>query len=336
MIMDRAEARDARSFLKLFEKTLTQAVLESEREEPVRHRVARIVKLARKATDQSHLRLPEAAFLNTWVPPAINLVLREYGVTDPRKALLAESHEGLRTFVGGKAARSRPFPFDKKWEVEANAIYRRWAGPAEKAFMQPCPDFAVREPYRIVIEGKYFRSGSLDVAQKQLVAGIYEALFYLGVPAATAAGRDWGYEYACLVAYDDSEGQTLLQAWQNIETLRTRFWDDANVYVIVIGQTRAEGMNVAAYEVMFRALGFKSFESHKKLRHPDLRITLYFNRDRAGYVSFAVYAKDIDWFKPTLWDFKSARQKKDEDPKLCTAVPKAGKEELAFEDLLKR
>jgi len=95
------------------------------------------------------------------------------------------------------------------------------------------------------------------------------------------------------------------------------------------------GMNVAAYEALFRMLGFSSFDSHKKLRHRDLPISIYFNRDRAGQVSFAVYAKDIDWFKPTMWDVIPARQKKDEDPKLRTVVPKSGIEGRAFRDLLR-
>jgi len=96
------------------------------------------------------------------------------------------------------------------------------------------------------------------------------------------------------------------------------------------------GMNVAAYEALFRKLGFTAFESHKKLQHPDLRLTLYFNRDRSGFVWFAVRAKDFDAYKPTLWDFIPAPQKKDADPSNRTVVPKAGLEEAAFRDLLKQ
>lgn len=104
----------------------------------------------------------------------------------------------------------------------------------------------------------------------------------------------------------------------------------------VSDSSRSGGMNVAGYEVLFRNLGFSSFESHKKLRHPDLAITLYFNRDKAGFVWFAVRAKDFDAYKPTLWDAIPPPQKKDAVPSIRTVVPKAGKEEQAFRDLLGR
>jgi hypothetical protein len=96
------------------------------------------------------------------------------------------------------------------------------------------------------------------------------------------------------------------------------------------------GMNVAAYEELFRKLRFIAFESHKKLQHPDLRFTLYFNRDRSGFVWFAVRAQDFDAYKPTLWDVIPAPQKKDADQRYRTVVPKAGLEEAAFRDLLKK
>lgn len=94
------------------------------------------------------------------------------------------------------------------------------------------------------------------------------------------------------------------------------------------------GMNVAGYEALFRKLGFNGFESHKKLRHPWLGITLYFNRDSAGFVSFVVYAKDGTWFKSDLWEYIPARKVKDDKPGLRTVVPKAGREEEAFRDLI--
>jgi hypothetical protein len=93
-------------------------------------------------------------------------------------------------------------------------------------------------------------------------------------------------------------------------------------------------MNVAAYEALFRRLGFSSFESHKKLRHPDLPMTVYFNRDRRGFVWFAVMAKDIDRFDADLWNSIPPPQRKDRDPSIRTVVPKAGREAEAFRMLI--
>jgi hypothetical protein len=94
-------------------------------------------------------------------------------------------------------------------------------------------------------------------------------------------------------------------------------------------------MSVSAYEALFRKLGFTSFESHKKLQHPAGPVTLYFNRNRAGVVSFAINAKDRARFDRRLWDLIPAQQRKDEEPTIRTVVPKSGREEKAFRDLLK-
>ena len=232
----------------------------------------------------------------------------KWKVVDPRAALLAESHAGLDQLASGKVARPRPYPFDKKWDVPADKVYSRWRGPDANAFVQPCPDFAVKRPFRIVFEGKYFRTGGLESAQKQLVAAIYEALFYLGVPPATAAGREWAYEYACLVAFDASNEQTLWLAWQLIEPLHKRFWEDANLYVTVIGRSSPEGLSATAYEALFGALGFTQFELHKRLLHPRLTNKIYFRRSRAGVVSFAVSEGDADLFSPGAWELTIAEQ----------------------------
>lgn len=332
--MSDLSAGDIKGFLKVVERKLADALRAAESTGPVPEQVERMVRAARKAGGASHLRLPEAAFLNTWLAPVLYEVLRDRGIESPSNLLLAESHAQLRPFCSGTAARLRPFPFDKQWKSGPEAIFERWRGPTDKAFSRPCPDFAIRNPFRVVIEGKYFRRGSLQVAKQELVESIYEALFYLGVPRSGSGAREWWYDYACLVAYDASEEQTLATAWNLIEPMHGQFWTDANLYVMVIGRTPTRGMSIKSYETLFRSLGFTSFESHKKLQHPRLRITLYFNRNRAGEVSFAVYAKDADWFKPELWEERAARQKKDEDPRIRTLVPRAGREREAFSDLL--
>lgn len=289
---------------------------------------------------KKHLKAPEAAFLNTWVVQALrDQLLASLPSSEAAKAaLLAESHAAFPDIVGGPAARPAAFPFTKALNAKPRDIYDRWAKPkpGQAAFPTTWPDLAIRQPHKIVFEGKYFQSGSLEPAERQLVAAIHEALFYLGVPAISAHGRDWGYDYACLVAYDASRDQTLVRAWSNLSKLHARFWDDANLHVIVLGTTQVGGMNFTAYQSMFRKLGFTAFESHKVLKHPKLNRSAYFNRDRAGRVWFAVYQKDMSAYKSSLWDEIPPPQKKDARPGLRTVVPKAGLEEAAFRDLLKK
>ena len=160
-----------------------------------------------------------------------------------KAALLAESYTSLKDIAGGPAARPVAFPLEKKMGVPAGEIYDRWAGRSGgQPFTQPYPDLAIRhESYQIVFEGKYFRSGSLKYAERQLVAAIHESLFYLGVPEIKARDREWGYKYACLVAFDASRDATLLTAWNNLKGTKAKFWDGANLHVVLIGAHKISG-----------------------------------------------------------------------------------------------
>lgn len=93
-------------------------------------------------------------------------------------------------------------------------------------------------------------------------------------------------------------------------------------------------MNSEAYIVIFQELGFHDIDLRKKLKHPRLRPTLYFNRSRDKLVYFTIYTKDADCFKANLWDFIAPQQKKDDRPSLKTVTPKKGMEEQAFRDIL--
>lgn len=101
------------------------------------------------------------------------------------------------------------------------------------------------------------------------------------------------------------------------------------------GLLAQDGLSVAGYEALFKGLGFTSFTSHKKLRHPNLPVTVYFNRDRRGRVWFAAMTKDADAFKPDLWTLIEPPQKKDREPRITTLVPVTGREAEAFRSLLK-
>ena len=233
---------EAKQFLTGFEARLRRSLRLAEDAEggkTIAQQVDEMRAHARADEKTRHLKAPEAAFLNHWVAPALYEQLRATGLneSDAKAALLAESHTSLKTISGGPAARPVAFPLEKKMGVPAGDIYKRWAGRSDaQPFTQPYPDLAIRHPsYQIVFEGKYFRSGKLEYAERQLVAAIHESLFYLGVPEISARGREWGYDYACLVAFDASPDATLLTAWNNLKGTKAKFWDCANLHVVLIG-----------------------------------------------------------------------------------------------------
>lgn len=246
-IMDRKQAKTFLDSLEAgLQLRLRQAVRESGK--AVSQAVIEIQKDAAASKDKAkaHLKQPEAAFLNSFVAPAINaeLVAAGYSSSGALELLLAESYNALTTIAGGPAARPVGFPFEKKMAVSARAIYDKWADPKKKQpFIQPYPDLAIRAPYGIVFEGKYFRSGSLEYAERQLVTAIHETLFYLGVPEVEEKGRIWSYRYACLVAFDASPDGNLLKAWKALRKLHDQFWRSANLKVILIGEQETAGQS---------------------------------------------------------------------------------------------
>jgi len=232
----------AKRFLSGFEERLRGNLRLSEQAgegKTIAEQIEQIRARARDDKKDRHLKAPEAAFLNRWVAPALYEQLRAVGLdeSEAKAALLTESHTSLKQISGGPAARPVAFPLEKKMGVPAGEIYARWACRSDgQPFTQPYPDLTVRHPsYQIVFEGKYFRSGSLKYAERQLVAAIHESLFYLGVPEIKARSREWGYKYACLVAFDASPDATLLTAWNNLKGTRAKFWDGANLHVVLIG-----------------------------------------------------------------------------------------------------
>jgi hypothetical protein len=208
--------------------------------------VRRTVAAAKTDDKQKHLRLPEAAFLNVQALPVLSELLKTYGgglsTGDARRALLSESHRGTPDIALGSPIHWVRHPFQKVMGTKPGDIYRGWADPENgHGLAQSCPDFALRDPFphSILFEGKYFPTGSLEFAQRQLVALIYQAFFYRGLPRLAASKRlkhpEWSYDYACLLAYDASPKATLSSAWKGLNA-RTQhgFWDGANVYVMIL------------------------------------------------------------------------------------------------------
>jgi hypothetical protein len=206
--------------------------------------IRRKVAAAKSDKTATHLRNPEAAFLNGQVILHVFETLQEgrwaLSSEQARAALLNEYYRSMRDCCSGSPSRSLLHPFEKAMNAGAGQVYKRWAA-AEKgpSLKQACPDFALRDPFPapIVFEGKYFARGTLDKAQRELANSIYQAAFYRSLPPvpATARTASWDYNFACMLAFDASPGGALKEAWQSLDNkVRKSFWEGANVYVMVL------------------------------------------------------------------------------------------------------
>ena len=234
---------EAHEFLSNFEDCLARQLPTAPAMESwIRH----IVRETKGEHARRHLHSPEAAFLNEHVLPRLAATIRADPScatdADAKRALLNEYHPSMPQISSHTPARTAKHPFTKLLGASAQEIYVRWADANNaSSLVQSCPDFALREPFRhkIVFEGKYFSTGSSQFAQRELVANLYQAFFYRGLPYVpqTAKGRAaWDYDYACLLAYDASPTGTLKHAWDNLPTrVKNGFWAGANIYVMILG-----------------------------------------------------------------------------------------------------
>jgi hypothetical protein len=238
--VDAATKDQALGFLKELEKTLnTRLPGPSDMESWIRS----TVRAAKTDDKQKHLRLPESAFLNGKALPVLFDLLKSHaGLSgeQARQALLSEYHPSTPDISRQSPMRWERHPFKKVLGARASDVYQGWANPGKGgALTQSWPDFSLRDPFphSILFEGKYFPSGTLEYAQRELVKDIYQAFFYRGLPrlAATKKHPEWNYDYACLMAYDASRTGTLAAAWTALDPhTRLSFWEGANVYVMVL------------------------------------------------------------------------------------------------------
>ena len=52
---------------------------------------------------------------------------------------------------------------------------------------------------------------------------------------------NWGHKYPCMVAFDASPDATLVAAWKGLKGTRSKFWECANLHVILIGADEVAG-----------------------------------------------------------------------------------------------
>lgn len=229
-------------FLKALQKHLEKVLPRADEMEPA---IQRTNQRAKTRQAERHLRLPESAFLNGWVVPALATLIRSWADLDndaARHALLNEYHRSMLDVSCASPGRTIKHPFTKTMAAAPAAIYSSWTQQeGKKGLTSSWPDFALREPFphKILFEGKFFRTGSRQYAERELVKDIYQAFFYRGLPFVPANERGraaWDYDYACLIAYDSSPQGSLMAAWSDISSaVRRGFWQGANIYVMLLG-----------------------------------------------------------------------------------------------------
>jgi hypothetical protein len=206
--------------------------------------IRKIVAEAKSRSDQKHLRLPEAAFLNAHVVPTLLSHLQRFANLDASQAIEAFRNEYHATMPGtsmGSASHPLKHPFSKIAATNPGVMYKNWHSPKKgDGLTKSFPDFALRDPFphRILFEGKLFAKGAELAAERELATDLYQTFFYLGLPRvkATKKGQaDWNYDYGCLLAFDASKDGTLLGAWNALKpSIRKSFWDNANIYVMIL------------------------------------------------------------------------------------------------------
>ena len=205
--------------------------------------VSDLIRMGKSDARFRHLNSPEHAFTRGMILPKIHTFLTDVtglSTKQAREAFLAESCANYRELSTNTPARTVRHPFNKALVSDAPSIYRKWAKETKsKPLTQSCPDFALRSPcpHKIVFEAKYFKSPNRKAAERELVAGLYQAFFYRALPPVDPRkdGRTWDYDYACLIAYDASPRGVFKAAWDELHPdVRKGFSNGANVYAMIL------------------------------------------------------------------------------------------------------
>ena len=159
------------------------------------------------------------------------------------EALLTESTLARKEELASASPASyQKHLFTKEVGTPLDTIVDLWWSASKKLpVSQSCPDWALRDPspYRVVFEAKFFREGTFNFAQGELVRGIYQCFYYRAQPKIDRRGQKagWDYDYACLFAYDASKTRSLVEAWERIPQMQDECWNAANIFVMVLPRT---------------------------------------------------------------------------------------------------
>lgn len=182
----------------------------------------------------------EGAFLDKYVLSEIYSFLQTLSFTEDqmRSAVFPESVFCQKAWKCRSPIGQNKYPFSKKFGVASQLLANTWWDCDRKTVVaQSCPDLALQEPFpKIVFEAKLFRNGGVEAAKTQLVEAIYQCQFYRGHPYVAAIDKyaKWDYDFACLMAFDASEGQSMVKAWKSVRTdVHKACWDSSRVFVMV-------------------------------------------------------------------------------------------------------
>jgi hypothetical protein len=201
-------------------------------------------KPANEKGPREKLACKENIFLYHFALPEIFAALSEImSVEEARQCIRCEYFRKFPEFSSGNAFRTSSHPFPKSAKnTSTHELLNKWRSKPTFPIYQAFPDLALSEPlpYRMVFDAKYFEIESEAAAEEALVSVIFEAFYYRGLPAdnASSNGSPWPFEYACLLAYDSTAGGYLKKVWESV-ACKSSFWDDANIYVMVVrGEVR--------------------------------------------------------------------------------------------------
>jgi len=118
-----------------------------------------------------------------------------------------------------------------KADIVKPQIPRSWVADATKSYRnQACPDFAIRDPLPLSILGevKFFRSGNLETALKELYNAARQAVFYLGA----FRGE---YKQAVVVVADASDGHVFVEGVRQMNPdILERFGEETSIFLSII------------------------------------------------------------------------------------------------------
>jgi hypothetical protein len=198
-------------------------------------------------TPREKLACKENIFLYHYVIPQVFIHLLSTNANDEaaaRRSIRCEYFKKFPELSNRNAFRRGGHPFPKDiFGVSGSAVMEKWRSPPSNLpIYQAYPDLCLSDPFsfRTVFDAKYFDAESSTAAEDALVSGIYETMFYRGLPPSLnkSGDSDWEYDFGCLLAYDTTRSGYLMEAWNSV-TCKPLFWNDARVFVMILrGEVR--------------------------------------------------------------------------------------------------
>ncbi len=152
-----------------------------------------------------------------------------------------DRHKGKNNCSHGSGARVVRHPFSKNLDDTTEIVFNRWMSGVEgEAIGQQWVDYSIHVPesFSILFEAKLSFVGSQNIAQKELVQGLFEASHYLGLPDSiddNGVLRWKKFDYASLVICDATRGNFFATAYEALpKNVRDSFWSSAGIYPIIL------------------------------------------------------------------------------------------------------